>query len=274
MKSGVGDVKDKLIIGRYLPLDSIIHRLDPRAKFIFVFLFIIIIFLSHHWIAYLWLACLILIGIKLARLPLLFLFKGLTPIFIFVGFTFVMHMFVTKGGTRLFEWGFISIDSQGLNEGALIVLRLTFIMITSTILTLTTSPLELTDAFERLFKPLKYFKIPVAALSMMMSIALRFIPTLMEELDKIMKSQKSRGSDFNSGGFFHRVKAFIPLLIPLFISAFKRAEDLAIAMEVRGYDATLERTSFRYLEWHMRDTITLLIIIPIGAVVYWIRTYL
>lgn len=108
----------------------------------------------------------------------------------------------------------------------------------------------------------------------MMSIALRFIPTLMEELDKIMKSQKSRGSDFNSGGFFHRVKAFIPLLIPLFISAFKRAEDLAIAMEVRGYDATLERTSFRYLEWHMRDTITLLMIIPIGAVVYWIRTYL
>lgn len=112
-----------------------------------------------------------------------------------------MHLFVTKGGTRLFEWGILSIDSQGVNEGALIVCRLIFIMLISTILTLTTSPLELTDAFERLFKPLKYIKIPVAALSMMMSIALRFIPTLMEELDKIMMSQKSRGSDFNSGGF-------------------------------------------------------------------------
>lgn len=274
MKSGVADVKDKLIIGRYLPLNSIVHRIDPRAKFLFVFLFIIIIFFSHHWFAYLWLACILLVIIKLARLPLFFLLKGLTPVFIFVGLTFVMHLFVTKGGTRLFEWGILSIDSQGVNEGALIVCRLIFIMLISTILTLTTSSLELTDAFERLFKPLKYIKIPVAALSMMMSIALRFIPTLMEELDKIMMSQKSRGSDFNSGGLFHRIQAFVPLLIPLFISAFKRAEDLAIAMEVRGYDAQLERTSYRHLEWHFKDTVTIALLIPIGAVVYLIRLYL
>lgn len=263
-----------MIIGRYLPLNSIVHRIDPRAKFLFVFLFIIIIFFSHHWFAYLWLAIILFVFIKLARLPLFFLLKGLTPIFLFLAFTFVMHMFITKGGVRLFEWGIVSIDSHGLNEGALIVLRLTFIMVTSTILTLTTSPLELTAAFERLFKPLKYIKVPVAVLSMMMSIALRFIPTLMEELDKIMMSQKSRGSDFNSGSLFHRIKAFIPLFIPLFISAFKRAEDLAIAMEVRGYDTHLERTSFRRLEWHWRDTITLILLIPIGIGVYFIRTYL
>lgn len=267
-------MKDKLIIGRYLPLDSIVHRLDPRSKFIFVFLFIVIIFLSHHWFAYLWLAMVIWALIKLARLPIIFLFKGLTPIFIFLGLTFIMHLFITKGGVRLFEWGILSIDSNGINEGALIVLRLSYIMITSTILTLTTSPLELTDAFERLFKPLKYIKVPVAALSMMMSIALRFIPTLMEELDKIIMSQKSRGSDISSGSLLQRIQAFVPLLIPLFISAFKRAEDLAIAMEVRGYDAQLERTSYRYLKWHTRDTIAILSLIPIGVGVFLIRTLL
>ncbi|MBI5974678.1 energy-coupling factor transporter transmembrane component T family protein [Staphylococcus canis] len=259
-------MKDKLIIGRYLPLNSPIHHLDPRAKFIFVFFFIMVIFISHAWLSYVWLALVLYTILRFSRVPLGFLLKGLIPIFIFLSFTFIMHLFLTKGGTRLVEFGMISIDSHGINEGALIVLRLSFIMIVSTMLTLTTSPLDLTDAFDRLFKPLNYIKIPVPALSMMMSIALRFIPTLMEELDKIMLSQKSRGSDISSGSLAKRIKAFVPLLIPLFISAFQRAEELAVAMEVRGYDANSKRTSYRTLEWSTKDTIAVLTIIPIGVI--------
>ncbi|EJG1220894.1 energy-coupling factor transporter transmembrane protein EcfT [Staphylococcus pseudintermedius] len=263
-------MKDKLIIGRFLPLDTVIHRLDPRAKLIFVFLFIIIIFFSHAPLSYLWLALILLTVTKLARIPLWFLIKGLLPVFFFLILTFMMHLFLTKGGTRLIEWGFITIDSNGIREGILIMLRLGFIMIVSTILTLTTSPLNLTDAFDRLFKPLKYIKIPVAALSMMMSIALRFIPTLMEELDKIILSQKSRGSNISSGSLAARIKAFIPLLIPLFISAFQRAEELAIAMEVRGYDANAERTSYRILKWQLKDTLLIISLVPIAAVSLWL----
>ncbi|MDO5375309.1 energy-coupling factor transporter transmembrane component T family protein [Staphylococcus rostri] len=264
-------MKDKLIIGRYLPLDSIIHRLDPRSKFLFVFLFIVVIFFSHDWLAYLWLGIVLYALLKLSRIPLWFLLKGLLPLFFFLSLTFMMHMFLTKGGTRLVEWGIFSIDTYGLQEGTLIVLRLSYIMIISTILTLTTSPLDLTDAFDRLFKPLRYLKVPVSALSMMMAIALRFIPTLMEELDKIMNAQKSRGAALSSGSVMTRIKAFIPLFIPLFISAFQRAEELAIAMEVRGYDANAQRTSYRRLEWLLRDTVALLCIIPIAVVALTIR---
>ncbi|MGV3244555.1 energy-coupling factor transporter transmembrane component T family protein [Staphylococcus sp. 11261D007BR] len=259
-------MKDKLIIGRYLPLNTSIHHLDPRAKLIFLFFFIIVIFMSHAWLSYLWLAIVLFLIIKSARIPLWFLIKGLLPIFIFLGFTFLMHLFLTKGGTRLIDWGIITIDTNGINEGLLIVFRLSFIMIASTILTLTTSPLDLTDAFDHLFKPLTYIKVPVTALSMMMSIALRFIPTLMEELDKIILSQKSRGSDISSGSIGQRIKAFVPLLIPLFISAFQRAEELATAMEVRGYDAQKKRTNYRTLKWEWKDTLAVVLVIPIGVI--------
>ncbi|PUZ32477.1 energy-coupling factor transporter transmembrane protein EcfT [Staphylococcus arlettae] len=256
-------MKDKFIIGRYLPLNTFIHHIDPRAKLIFVFLFIILIFLAHSFATYAWLFVLIISILKAARIQLWYLIKGLTPIWIFLIFTFIMHLFLTKGGTRLVEIGFISIDTEGILEGIFIVLRLMFIMMISTIMTLTTSPINLTDAFEKLLAPLKLIKIPVHQLSMMMSIALRFIPTLMVELDKIILSQKSRGSEISAGSIVNRVRAFIPLLIPLFISAFQRAEDLAIAMEVRGYDTNAIRSSYRKLEWKQTDTLVILTIIPI-----------
>lgn len=267
IRSGVV-MKDKFIIGRYLPLDTLIHRLDPRSKLIFVFLFVILIFFAHSFSTYLWLFILIMTIVKLAHIKTWFLIKGLTPIWIFLIFTFIMHLFVTKGGVRIFELGFVSIDSHGILEGIYIVLRLMFIMMISTVMTLTTSPIDLTDAFEKLLYPLKLVKIPVHQLSMMMSIALRFIPTLMNELDKIILAQKSRGSELSSGTLMNRIKAFIPLLIPLFISAFQRAEDLAIAMEVRGYDANTERTSYRELQWKLKDTIVVLLIIPIAVVLF------
>ncbi|MDO5660951.1 MAG: energy-coupling factor transporter transmembrane component T, partial [Staphylococcus xylosus] len=167
-----------------------------------------------------------------------------------------------------FELGFVSIDIDGILEGIYIVLRLMFIIMISTIMTLSTSPIDLTDAFEKLLSPLKLVKIPVHQLSMMMSIALRFIPTLMNELDKIILAQKSRGSEISSGSIINRVKAFVPLLIPLFISAFQRAEDLAIAMEVRGYDTKKQRTSYRKLQWQTKDSLTLLILLPLSVVLF------
>ncbi|CEF18162.1 Energy-coupling factor transporter transmembrane protein EcfT [Staphylococcus xylosus] len=261
-------MKDKFIIGRYLPLDTIIHRLDPRAKLIFVFVFIILIFFAHSLATYLWLFISIIAFMKLAQIKLWFLAKGLTPIWIFLIFTFLMHLFLTKGGTRLFELGFVSIDIDGILEGIYIVLRLMFIIMISTIMTLSTSPIDLTDAFEKLLSPLKLVKIPVHQLSMMMSIALRFIPTLMNELDKIILAQKSRGSEISSGSIINRVKAFVPLLIPLFISAFQRAEDLAIAMEVRGYDTKKQRTNYRKLQWQTKDSLTLLILLPLSVVLF------
>lgn len=261
-------MKDKFIIGRYLPLNTFIHHIDPRAKLIFVFLFIILIFLAHSFATYAWLFALIISILKAARIQLWYLIKGLTPIWIFLIFTFIMHLFLTKGGTRLVEIGFISIDTEGILEGIFIVLRLMFIMMISTIMTLTTSPIDLTDAFEKLLAPLKLIKIPVHQLSMMMSIALRFIPTLMNELDKIILAQKSRGSEISSGSIINRVKAFVPLLIPLFISAFQRAEDLAIAMEVRGYDTKKQRTNYRKLQWQVKDSLTLLLLLPISVVLF------
>lgn len=266
-------MKNKLIIGRYLPSNSFIHQLDPRSKLIFVFAFIIFIFLCHSFGTYAWLFVLILIIMNMAKINFMFLIKGLTPIFIFLIFTFLMHVFFTKGGTILFQWNFITIESKGILEGIFISLRLIFIVMIATIMTLSTSPIDLTDAFEKLLTPLKWLKIPVHQLSMMMSIALRFIPTLMDELDKIILAQKSRGSEISSGGLVTRIQAFVPLLIPLFISAFQRAEELAIAMEVRGYDAHAERTSYRMLQWRLRDTCTLLLLIPILAILLLIKFF-
>ncbi|MGZ2416537.1 energy-coupling factor transport system permease protein [Staphylococcus caledonicus] len=261
-------MKNKLIIGRYLPNDSVIHNLDPRGKVIFVFLFIILIFFAHSFATFGWILLLILSFMMLAKIKFWFLIKGLTPIFIFLIFTFLMHVFFTHGGTRLVEFGFIKIDNVGILEGIFISLRLITIVMIATIMTLSTSPIDLTDAFEKLMTPLKWVKVPVHQLSMIMSIALRFIPTLMDELDKIILAQKSRGSEISSGSLMTRIKAFVPLMIPLFISAFQRAEELAIAMEVRGYDADTQRTSYRKLEWRLNDTMCLLSIIPIAIVLF------
>ena len=261
-------MKNKLIIGRYLPNNSVIHRLDPRAKLIFVFVFIIFIFFAHSFATFAWIILLILCFMKMAKIQFWFLIKGLTPIFFFLVFTFSMHVLFTNGGIVLFQWKFITIESNGVMEGIYISLRLIFIVMIATIMTLSTSPIDLTDAFEKLFVPLKVIKVPVHQLSMMMSIALRFIPTLMDELEKIILAQKSRGSEISSGSLITRIRAFIPIMIPLFISAFQRAEELAIAMEVRGYDINIKRTSYRLLHWQYKDTLTVLLLIPIATILF------
>ncbi|MET0785967.1 MAG: energy-coupling factor transporter transmembrane protein EcfT [Paenisporosarcina sp.] len=252
---------EKMIFGRYIPGDSFVHKLDPRSKLIFVFIFIAIVFLANNAITYGLLLGFTLLTVFVSRIRMYFLLNGLKPILFLLVFTFLLHIFFTKEGDLLWKWQFIEIYEEGLRQGIFISLRFLVLVLMTSILTLTTSPISITDGMEVLLNPFKRFKLPVHELALMMSISLRFIPTLMDETDKIMKAQMARGSDITSGSIKERVKAVVPLLIPLFVSAFKRAEDLAVAMEVKGYRGGEGRTRYRQLKWDWRDsTITLLLI--------------
>ncbi|QCT73955.1 energy-coupling factor transporter transmembrane component T family protein [Macrococcoides canis] len=262
---------DKMILGRFVPLQSFVHQLDPRMKMIFVFAMMILIFLMNNWQSYAVGIILIFIILKASNLSFIFLFNGLKPILFLLIFTLLMHVFLTKGGTTLIDYGIINIQSQGIIMGMMISLRFVLIIFLTTIMTLTTSPIALTDAIESILKPFKKLKLPVHELALMMSIALRFIPTLMDETQKVMKAQMSRGSDMTAGTLKERIKAVIPLLVPLFVSAFKRAEDLAIAMEVRGYKGDVGRTKYRKLDWHIHDTLSLLTLIPITLLILYLK---
>lgn len=264
-------VLSNMLLGRYIPGDSIIHRLDPRAKIISVVLFMIIVFFANHWIGYGLLILFVLGLIKVARINLFFLFNGLKILLFILIFTFLLHIFFTRGGTTLVEWGFIQIDSAGVITGIYITVRLVMLLVITTILTLTTSPIELTDAIEKLGRPLKKVKIPIHELAMMISISLRFIPTLMDETEKIIKAQSARGSTFMTGRLKSRINALIPIFIPLFISAFKRAEEMAVAMEVRGYTGEAGRTSYRELKWYLRDTIAIVVVVLFGILLFMVR---
>lgn len=262
---------DKMILGRFVPLQSFVHLLDPRMKMIFVFIMMILIFLMNNWQSYAVGIILIFIILKASNLSFMFLFNGLKPILFLLIFTLLMHVFLTKGGVTLVDYGIINIQSQGVIMGIMISLRFILIVFLTTIMTLTTSPIALTDAIESILKPFKRLKLPVHELALMMSIALRFIPTLMDETQKVMKAQMSRGSDMTAGTLKERIKAVIPLLVPLFVSAFKRAEDLAIAMEVRGYKGDVGRTKYRKLDWHTYDTLSLLTLIPITLLILYLK---
>ncbi len=246
---------EKMIFGRYIPGDSFVHRLDPRSKLIFVFAFIVVVFLANNIVTYALLLAFTLFVILMSRIRLYFLINGLKPVIILLVFTFLIHIFFTREGDILFELGFFRVYEEGLRQGIFISIRFLVLVFMTSILTLTTSPISITDGIEVLLNPLKKLKMPVHELALMMSIALRFIPTLMDETDKIMKAQMARGSDLSAGPLKDRIKAVVPLLVPLFVSAFKRAEDLATAMEVRGYRGGEGRTRYRQLKWDWRDTL-------------------
>ncbi|MBQ0137886.1 MAG: energy-coupling factor transporter transmembrane protein EcfT [Kurthia sp.] len=262
---------EKMIFGRFIPGDSFVHKMDPRAKLLFVFAFIVIVFLANNIAGYILLVAFTLVVILLSRIKLYFLINGLKPVLILMIFTLCLHVFFTKGGDELVNWGIIHIYEEGLKQGIFISIRFLVLVFMTSILTLTTSPISITDGLETLLNPLKKIKLPVHELALMMSIALRFIPTLMDETDKIMKAQMARGSDVTSGPIKERVKAVVPLLIPLFISAFKRAEDLATAMEVRGYRGGEGRTRYRQLTWGFRDTMALLLVVILAAALIYLR---
>ncbi|MGE6756352.1 energy-coupling factor transporter transmembrane component T family protein [Rossellomorea sp. NPDC071047] len=257
---------EKMIFGRYVPAKSILHQMDPRAKLLFIFGFICVVFLANNFVTYALLGLFTFSALILSNLSLRFIIGGLKPILWLILFTFFLHVFFTKEGPVILDLGILSVHEEGLRQGIFISLRFFYLILVTSLLTLTTSPITITDGLETLLNPLKKVKFPVHELALMMSISLRFIPTLMEETDKIMKAQIARGAEFSSGPIKDRIQAIIPLLIPLFVSAFKRAEDLATAMEARGYQGGEGRTKYRLLSWHKKDTGALVVLAILTAV--------
>lgn len=260
-------------IGQYVPCDSIIHRLDPRSKLIAVFIFIIVIFLANSFVSYLVVTAFVAVAILLSRVPISFILRGMKFIIFLVIITFLLHLFLTKEGEIIYQIGSWNIYSEGLIQGTFISLRLLFLVLFTSLLTLTTTPIEITDGLESLLNPLKRLRVPVHEFALMMSIALRFIPTLLEETEKIMKAQSARGADFASGPLKDRLKAIVPLLIPLFVSSFKRAEDLALAMEARGYRGGEGRTKLRILTWGLKENVLMLLLVALTAILVWLRWF-
>ena len=241
-----------ITLGQYFPGNSLLHRFDPRSKIIFTVLFIAAIFLCKGLVSYgiTLLILLMMIGISKVQ-PRVFL-KGMKPVVFIVVCTAILNLFYTSG-TVLWSWGILKITEEGIWKAGFMVLRILMLIACTLLLTYTTSPILLTDGLEKLLRPLKKLNFPVHELSMMMSIALRFIPTLIQETDQIISAQKARGADFDSGNLIQKAKALIPILIPLFISSFRRAEELAIAMECRCYHGDEGRTSLRQLRYAGRD---------------------
>ncbi|WP_034443823.1 energy-coupling factor transporter transmembrane component T family protein [Butyrivibrio sp. AE2032] len=255
-----------ITLGQYYRTESVIHRLDPRVKIVGTFSFIISLFLVNNFIGYAIAGLFLVICIKLSNVPPKFIFRGMKAIFFLLLITMVFNLFLTPGEAIFSFWKF-QITKEGIKLAAMMGIRLVFLITGSSLMTLTTTPNNLTDGLENLLNPLKKIRVPVHEISMMMSIALRFIPILMEETDKIMKAQMARGADFESGSLIQRAKSLIPLLVPLFISAFRRANDLAMAMEARCYRGGEGRTKMKPLIYKKRDAIGYLVIVLFVALV-------
>lgn len=249
-----------LTIGQHYPVESPVHNLDPRVKIIITFVFIISLFLIETFTTYLFVIAFLAIAIITSKVPVKFVLKGLQPILMIILITFAINLLMTPGRV-VFQIGFVKITEEGLKQAGFMAIRLTLLIMGTSLLTLTTSPIILTDGIESLMSPFKRFGVPAHELAMMMTIALRFIPTLMEETEKIMKAQKSRGADFESGNVVSRAKNLVPLLVPLFISAFRRADELAMAMEARCYRGGDNRTRMRQLKIVVGDYVAILIFI-------------
>ncbi len=259
-----------ITLGQYYPTDSVIHKLDPRVKLLWTLLFIVSLFAFSGISCYI-AVTLVLAGlIRISKVPLKFMMKGLRAIFILLLITVIFNLLLTPG-TEAFRIWKISVTWEGIRTAAYMAIRLVYLILGSSLMTLTTTPNDLTDGMEKGLRFLKVFHVPVHEIAMMMSIALRFIPILMEETDKIMKAQMARGAEFEEGGLIKKAKGLIPLLVPLFISAFRRANDLAMAMEARGYHGGEGRTKLRPLKYQRRDHIAYLLMLLYIAVMILIR---
>lgn len=256
-----------ITLGQYFPGRSILHRLDPRVKLVLTLAAIVLIFVAFNFVSMALVVGLILTGMLLSGVPVKMYLKSMKAILFIVAFTSILNLFYGSG-EPIFQLGFMQITMNGIYRCIFIAIRITALILCSSILTFTTSPTQLTDAMERLMKPLNVLRVPVHDIAMMMSIALRFVPTLLEETDKIMSAQKARGADMESGGLIQRVKAMIPILIPLFVSAFRRAYDLAMAMECRCYNSRIKPTKMKQLHAGKRDVIaTVVTLIVLAGVV-------
>ena len=244
-----------ITLGQYYPVDSWVHRLDPRTKIVLTIGMIVAVFMVHSLVGYAIILAFLYLVSRLSKVPFKMLLRGVKALRIILVLTFLLNLFFSPGGKVLFHWQFITLTADGLSRAVHYSLRLVFLVISTSLLTLTTSPIALSDGIEMLLSPLKRIHFPAHELAMMMSIALRFIPTLLEEADKIMKAQMARGADFESGNLIARAKAMVPLLVPLFVSAFRRAGDLAMAMEARCYHGGENRTRLRVLKITRNDFI-------------------
>ncbi len=259
-----------ITIGQYYPVESPIHKLDPRTKIIGTMVYIVLLFFVKTFVGFGLAALLLGIVIRLSKVPLKFILKGLKAIVILLAFTMILNMLMTKGDVLVQFWIF-RITKQGLYQALFIGLRLILLIIGSSMMTLTTTPIGLTDGIERLMRPLKKIHVPVHEIAMMMSIALRFIPILLEETDKIMRAQMARGADFESGNLIARAKNMIPIIVPLFLSAFRRAGELATAMEARCYRGDAGRTRMKELKYQKRDWIAFGLILAGAAAIFMTR---
>ena len=261
-----------ITLGQYFPGESFIHRLDPRTKLLATIALIAIVFVSQGFSGFLLIAAFVLICAATTGIHLKFLIRGLKPLMFIIIFTFVLNLFFQTGGNVLVQVGFLRITDSGLRMASFMALRLILLVISSQLLTLTTSPISLTDGLESLFRPLQAIHFPAHEIAMMMSIALRFIPTLMDEADKIMKAQKARGANFETGSIVARAKAMVPLLVPLFVGAFRRAEELALAMDARCYRGGAGRTRMKQLKYGKNDLLAAMAILLLLAAVIVLNT--
>lgn len=260
-----------ITIGQYFPGNSLIHRLDPRMKLTLTMLFIVLVFIPRNWVALAGAVLMLAVSVGLSRLPVKLLWRSIKPILLIIAFTSVLQIFYVTGGETLLTVGPVHITTQGLNNAAFIAVRITCLVMGSSLLTYTTTPTALTDAIEYMLAPLKVVRVNAHEIAMMMTIALRFIPTLIEETGKIMSAQKARGADMESGGLIQRVKALVPIIIPLFVSSFRRAYDLAMAMECRCYQGGEGRTRMKRLHTALRDWLALAVFAVVLAGIVWLN---
>lgn len=256
-----------ITLGQYFPGNTVVHRLDPRTKIILVFLYIIALFQAQSFGSYGLLLIFLLTAVRLSRVGAKALLRGMKPVVVILVFTGILNLFYGTTGTVLFHWGILTVTTGGVKTAFFMIARILMLISGTFLLTYTTSPILLTDGLENLMGPLKKLHVPVHELSMMMSIALRFIPTLIEETDKIMSAQKARGADFDSGTLLDKAKALVPLLVPLFVSAFRRADELATAMECRCYHGGEGRTRLRQLCYTGTDRIAIALGLAVLAAV-------
>lgn len=261
---------DRLILGQYIPGDSLIHRLDPRTKLVSSIWFIMLIFLASGFTSYAILAAIVLFAASISEIPISYYINGLKPLTFLILITVSLQLLFSQGDHIIFELGWLQITMEGLINAIKIIIRFVLIIFMSTILTLTTTPLEIADGIESLLGPLKRFKVPVQEIALVLSIALRFVPTLMEETETIMNAQKSRGVEFNTGSLIERMKKIVPLLIPLFISSIDRADQLATAMTARGYRGGDHRTKLRELKWQQRDRLVFSLFGVLTVILIWL----
>lgn len=262
---------NNMILGRYIPGNSIIHQLDPRGKLLSMFLFIFLLFWANNIQTNVLLFTFVFGLMYVTRISVAFYVKGLKSMIFIIAFTTLFQLFATSQGTVLYHWWFFRVTDQGLMQAAIIFCRFLLIIFYSTVLTVTTTPLSLADAVEKILTPFKIIKVPAHEIGLMLSMSLRFVPTLVDDTNRIMNAQRARGVDFGEGNLLKKIRSFIPILIPLFASSFKRADALAIAMEARGYRGGEGRTRYRNLQWKIKDTLAIVVILLLMLLVFCLK---